>query len=432
MRLACGDSSVDFDFPEERVFCTLTSKETDTGAVRPVTELVEEAMDAPIGSKRLEEIVQPGETVCILVSDVTRLWQHTAEYMPMLVNRLNACGVPDENILVIAAVGTHRKQKEEEFPLLVGEEIYRRVRVINHDCDDTEHLRLVGETSRGNKVYLNSYAMDCDRLILTGGAVLHFIAGYGGGAKSIIPGIASRDTVNYNHNFALNPGFGNGIHPNVHSGCAVGNPLREDIDEGAAFAGVDFIVNVVANEKGEVIKAFAGELYQAHRAACDFTEQLFAVDVEKRVPMVIVSAGGYPKDINLRQTSKALHNALFVVEKGGTIVLFAECRDHFGDEQCREQVMDFVDMHQREAELRKHFTIGGFIGFYFSSAAEDHHLILVTSMPKEWFKNTNVHVVSSAAEALALAKTLNGDAFDTMEAVVLPGGGSVLPIVKNS
>lgn len=144
----------------------------------------------------------------------------------MLVNRINACGVPDENTLIIVAVGTHRSQTPEEFERIVGSEVVRRVRVINHDCDDMEHLRCVGQTPSGNEVYLSSYALDCVRLILTDGTVLHFLAGFG---------------------------------------------------------------------------------------------------------------GGFPKDINLRQTAKSLHCALSMAEESSTIILAAECRDGFGDEQIRRQ-----------------------------------------------------------------------------------------------
>lgn len=429
MELAYGAASLHIPFPDERIDCVVTSKAADIRPEADVARLVDAAMAHPIGCPPLEERIHANERVCILVSDVTRLWQRTAEYMPLLVDRLNRCGVPDENILIIVAVGTHRGQTPEEFEKIVGADIVRRIRVINHDCDDAAHLRCVGQTPSGNAVYLNSRALDCDRLILTGGTVLHFLAGFGGGAKSIIPGIASRDTVNRNHNLALNEGFGAGIHPLVKSGSMEGNPLREDIDAGAALIPIDFMVNVVANERGEIVRVFAGDVFQAHRQAAAYIRRMYTVPVRQRASLLFVSGGGFPKDINLRQTAKSLHCALAMAEKRSTIILAAECRDGFGDEQIRRQIMDFSDMRQRELDLRRQFTIGAFVGFYFAQAAEKHHVILISSMPEAWFRQTKIHVAATAEEALASARRLNGGSLDGLCTALLPGGGSVLPVL---
>lgn len=429
MELAYGAASLHIPFPDERIDCVVTSKAADIRPEADVARLVDAAMAHPIGCPPLEERIHANERVCILVSDVTRLWQRTAEYMPLLVNRLNRCGVPDENILIIVAVGTHRGQTPEEFEKIVGADIVRRIRVINHDCDDAAHLRCVGQTPSGNAVYLNSRALDCDRLILTGGTVLHFLAGFGGGAKSIIPGIASRDTVNRNHNLALNEGFGAGIHPLVKSGSMEGNPLREDIDAGAALIPIDFMVNVVANERGEIVRVFAGDVFQAHRQAAAYIRRMYTVPVRQRASLLFVSGGGFPKDINLRQTAKSLHCALAMAEERSTIILAAECRDGFGDEQIRHQIMDFSDMRQRELDLRRQFTIGAFVGFYFAQAAEKHHVILISSMPEAWFRQTKIHVAATVEEALASARRLNGGSLDGLYTALLPGGGSVLPVL---
>ena len=141
---------------------------------RTVREHIEYALDHPIGAGPIEEAVRPGEKICILISDVTRRWQQPGEYLPVLIERLNRAGIPDEDILILCATGTHRQQTKEEHISLVGEEIYRRIRLIDHQCDDREHLTYMGTSSRGTPVWLNSYAMACDKLILTGGVVYHF------------------------------------------------------------------------------------------------------------------------------------------------------------------------------------------------------------------------------------------------------------------
>ena len=138
---------------------------------RTVRQHVEYALDHPIGAGPIEEAVRPGEKVCILISDVTRRWQQPSTYLPVLIERLNRAGIPDRDILILCATGTHRRQTEEEHISLVGEDLYRRIRFIDHQCDDKEHLTYMGTSSRGTPVWLNSYAMACDKLILTGGVV---------------------------------------------------------------------------------------------------------------------------------------------------------------------------------------------------------------------------------------------------------------------
>lgn len=156
---------------------------------RTVREHIEYALDHPIGAGLIEEAVRPGEKICILISDVTRRWQQPGEYLPVLIERLNRAGIPDEDILILCATGTHRQQTKEEHISLVGEEIYRRIRLIDHQCDDREHLTYMGTSSRGTPVWLNSYAMACDKLILTGGVVYHFWRALVGAANPLFPGL---------------------------------------------------------------------------------------------------------------------------------------------------------------------------------------------------------------------------------------------------
>ena len=263
---------------------------------------------------------------------------------------------------------------------------------------------------------------------MTGGVTPHFIAGYGGGGKSILPGIAARDTINTNHNLALNPGIGQGIHPKSHSGSYLENPMRIDIDEATALAKPDFMINVVADSNNRVVKAFAGHYKKAFQQAIYFAESLCTVHVPHKFDFVIVSAGGYPRDINLRQATKALHHALRVANPGATVILLAECPDEFGDAQCREQIVDLPNMQVRELALRKNFTIGAFVGYYFASLSEEYRIILVSAMRKELFASTKIHVAASVDESLAIARQLNGGQLD-MPAIVLPNGGCTLPKV---
>lgn len=398
---------------------------------RTVREHIEYALDHPIGAGPIEEAVKPGDKVCIVISDTTRRWQQPSAYLPVLVERLNKAGIPDEDLLILCATGTHRKQTEEEHISLVGEDLYRRIRFIDHQCDDKEHLTYMGTTSRGTPVWLDSYAMSCDKVILTGGVVYHFLAGFGGGRKSIVPGIAGRETINTNHNNALNKGLGSGSNPRVCNGnMTEDNPFHSDLMECAAFAKPAYLLNVVVDDNYQIVGAFAGDWRKAHAEATKLVQQLDGVPIPHRTPLVISSAGGYPKDINLYQTSKTLSNALAAVAPGGTMILLSECREGFGDPDCEAQICNYDTMADREKDLRANFSIGGFVGFLFAETAENYHLILVTDLPAERFARTKIQVAHTLDEALALAAKCNGGSLDGMETTLMPHGGSTVPLAQ--
>lgn len=396
---------------------------------RTVREHIEYALDHPIGAGPIEEAVQAGDKVCIIISDVTRRWQQPSTYLPILVERLNRAGIPDENILILCATGTHRRQTEEEHISLVGEDLYRRIRFLDHQCDDKEHLTYMGTTSRGTPVWLNSYAMACDKLILTGGVVYHFLAGFGGGRKSVVPGIAGRETINTNHNNALNHGLGSGSNPRVCNGnMSDDNPFHSDLMECAAFAKPAYLLNVIVDDNYQIVGAFAGDWQKAHEEAAKVVKQLDGVAIPRRAPLVIASAGGFPKDINLYQTSKTLSNALAAVAPGGTMILLSQCREGFGDPDCEAQICSYDTMEEREKALRADFSIGGFVGFLFAETAENYHLILVTDIPGQRFERTKIQVAQTLDEALALAAQCNGGSLDGVETVLMPYGGSTFPL----
>lgn len=396
---------------------------------RTVREHIEYALDHPIGAGPIAEVVESGDKVCIIISDITRRWQQPSAYLPILVERLNRAGIPDEDILILCATGTHRKQTEEEHISLVGEELYRRIRFIDHQCDDKEHLTYMGTSSRGTPVWLDSYAIACDKIILTGGVVYHFLAGFGGGRKSIVPGIAGRETINTNHNNALNTGLGSGSNPRVCNGnMTEDNPFHSDLMECATFAKPAYLLNVIVDDNYQIVGAFAGDWREAHAAATKAVEQLDGVSVPRRAPLVIASAGGYPKDINLYQTSKTLSNALAAVAPGGTIILLSQCREGFGDSDCENQICGYDTMEEREKALRADFSIGGFVGFLFAETAENYHLILVTDIADECFARTKIQVARTLDEAVALAAQCNGGSLDGVEAILMPHGGSTFPL----
>ena len=423
--LQYGDISWTMPVAAENLAAVLESNPVSLPVMEP-EQAVREALRHPIGSPCLSGIVRPGEKICLLVPDVTRLWQSPAVYVRVMVEELNACGIPDSDILIVTATGTHRAHVRDERVRLLGEDICRRIRIIDHDCRDTAHLVHVGDTSRGTPVWLDSYAMACDKLILTGGVVYHFLAGFGGGRKSVLPGISGRETIMKNHNLALNPGIGSGSNPEVRSAnMTEANPVHADMMEACAMAHPTFLLNVVVDDDQKIISAFAGNWRTAHQAACDLVDAMYGVTIHERTPMVIASAGGYPKDLNFYQTIKTLCNALAAVEDGGTIILVTRSEEGFGSEDCRRLIADYPTMLEREKALRADFSIGAFIGYLFAENAETHHMIAVTGIPQEEFGTAKIHVVSTLDEALELARKLNGGR--DLRTTLLPHGANTLP-----
>ena len=393
---------------------------------RTVAEHIRYALAHPVDSAPLDQLVHAGETVCIVISDVTRRWQSPETYLPILIEELEKAGIRDEDMLILSATGTHRRQTREEHVGMVTEAVYDRIRVVDHQCEDTENLTYVGTTSFGTPVWLDKRALECDHIILTGGVVYHFMAGFGGGRKSILPGIAGRETIMKNHNLALNPGLGNGSNPEVRSANMTdSNPVHADMMEACAMAKPSFLINVVVDDNQKIIGVFAGNWITAHRAACDLVDRMYGVPAKEQTELVIASAGGYPKDLNFYQTIKTLSNALAVAKEGGTIILVTKSDEGFGNDDTQRQIAGYETMLEREKDLRENFSIGAFIGYLFAEAGEKYNMIAVTDIPQSDFGTAKIHVVSTLDEALELARQYHGGKLP--RATLMPHGANTLP-----
>ena len=207
--------------------------------------------------------------------------------MPILLDELNGVGVPDDNMFVIFAAGAHRELSEKEMTELVGPEVARRVKMYNSNAYDPDQFQYVGTTSRGNKVSFHKRVVEADHIVCTGSIVHHYFAGFGGGRKAMLPGVASYETICRNHALMLEPG--------AEIGKLKGNPVYEDQIEGVEFHRPSFLLNVVLNEKKEFLKVFAGDYIQAHFAVCEFVDQVYGTPIAQT---------GRPGDCHLRRVSQ--------------------------------------------------------------------------------------------------------------------------------
>jgi nickel-dependent lactate racemase len=360
---------------------------------------IERSLREVIGSKRLSEIANSDSKVAIVVDDQTRHSPTSVMILPVLAE-LQLAGVKDDNVTVIFGCGTHRTVKPEESLRIIGEETSRRVKVVSHDCK-AQDLVYVGTTRKhGNKIFLNRDFAEADVKVLLGDVGFHYYAGYGGGRKSVMPAVAGEETIKHNHAMLLNS--------NAHTGILNENPVHEDMTEAARLAKVDFILNVVTNRKGEIVKAFAGDLQQAFDAAVKLVDEIYRVEVDRRADIVVVSPGGYPADINLFQAYKALDNSLEVVKRGGVVILVAECPEGHGNQIFYEWMMKFEDLRAVEREIKRNFELGGHKAYYLLKALQNHQIILVSSLPDYYasniFKMKTARAVNDALrEAMVIA-----------------------------
>jgi len=373
----------------------------------------------PVGSKRLSEIAKPESKVAIVVDDCTRSAPSEMMLLPVLAE-LDLAGVKDENITVIFGCGTHRAVKPEEATALLGAEAVKRVKVISHDCR-AQDLVTVGTTkTHGNKVQVNRVFAEADVKVLLGDVGFHYYAGYGGGRKSVLPAVCGEETIKQNHAMLL--------HVNAKTGNLNDNPVHQDMMEAAELAKVDFIVNVVENKKGEIVKAFAGDLETAFMEAVKLVDEMYRVTVDRRADILVVSAGGYPADMNLYQAYKALDNSLDAVKRGGVIILVAECPEGHGNQVFYDWMTRLGDLKNVEREIKRNFVLGGHKAYYLLKALQNHQIILVSALPDYYatsiFKLKTARAVNDAFdEALKIAGSAS-------RVWAMPQGSSTLPVFK--
>ena len=315
VRLDYGADGLDVDLPDERV---TVIQPLFRAALPDPHEALVAALRAPVARPPLREIVRAGQKVAISVCDITRA-QPRREMLRALFEEMPA--VRDEDVTILIATGTHRVNTPAELEQMVGADILRRYRVVNHDSRDQTSLVSVGDTSTGVPVYLNRRWVDADVRITTGFVEPHFFAGFSGGPKMVAPGLAGLATVLVLHD-ARRIG-----HPNATWGITEGNPIHDDVREIARMTGVHFSVDVTLNRQQRITAVFAGDLFEEHRLACAAARHDAMQAIESPFDVVLTTNSGYPLDQNLYQAVKGLSAAAQVAKPGGTIVCAAECRD---------------------------------------------------------------------------------------------------------
>lgn len=391
----------------------------------PEIEDVEEAFrqcieEGAIGSGPLKERISAGDQVTIVVSDFTRSWMHQGDILTLLGHYLHDdIGVAFEDIVVLIALGTHRKSTEQEKEIIAGSYMYENVQVLDHDCDGDDVY--VGTTSRGTDVRVNPLVID-RKVIVVGGTVHHMMAGFGGGRKNILPGVASRQTIRQNHERALDPNI---AHSDPRVGCSLleNNPINEDMNEAAAFVDVAYSINIVVATSGRYSGLFGGDLYEAWKESCKFQKKCYEKWIDYEADIVIVSSGGAPKDMNLYQGCKGMLNGMRAMKEGGQMIWLAKCPEGCGAPDYTAWLQPLKE-GRLDPALRADFTIGGFIFYLTVENLKKGECRVLTTIDNDTTKPMGMTAYTDVSELM------KGVDFTNKTVYIIPYGGSVVPMVE--
>lgn len=410
-----------FNIPEERYAGTLVSKMHEYKAPKSSVELVRDALNAPIGTPKLSVMAEGKNKVVIIASDHTRPVPSKVIIPPMLEEIRK--GNPDADITILIATGCHRGTTKEELIGKFGEEIVAKENIVIHDCDTSE-MAYLGKLPSGGDLIINKLAADADLLVAEGFIEPHFFAGFSGGRKSILPGIASRKTVMYNHNGQFIAS------PYSRTGVIDGNPIHNDMLYAARAARLDFVVNVVINAEKDAIYAVAGDVDLAHRVGRDFLCkqcQVSAVPSE----IAVTSNGGYPLDQNVYQSVKGMTAGEASVKEGGVIIMFSNCGDGHGGKSFYETFRDEKDLQRMTARFintpADETIVDQWESQVFARVLSRATVVLVSSLSDEMVKEMHMLPAHSPEEALAIAdEVLAAKGIVNGKIVAIPDGVSVI------
>lgn len=389
------------------------------------------ALRNPIASEPLAKVVCKGDKVVVVVSDLTRPVR-TKEFLPVVLDELNVAGVPDVDITVVVATGTHRAHTASEDIEVYGQEIVDRVKIVQHDSR-AKDLVDMGKTSFGTPVLLDAKVAKADKVIVTGGVSLHPFAGFGGGRKGILPGVSGLESVNHNHLMALTDEVGGGCNKDTVCAKLQGNRVSEDMTEACGIVNPDFLVNVVFTPDGDLHEVVAGHWDKAFEEGCHDCLAMSAIPIAELADVVIASSGGAPKDTNLYQGCKAHMNADFAVKEGGILIAVMECPDIKEPPIFSNWVSMKGSLLDMEKAVRADFSIPAFVAFKTRSIVGKCSAAYLVTKPEnfDFVRKTGQVPVATVQEAWDLAQKKLAEQGKTDYKIIVMGHASAtLPVLK--
>jgi nickel-dependent lactate racemase len=422
VRLDYGKNGLEVELPDANLVGVLTL--TPAPPLPDLQAAAAAALAKPIGARPLAEIARGRKDACIAVCDVTRPVPNPV-LLPPILDALAAGGLPRERVTILIATGTHRPNTPEELDAILGPEIARTCRVVNHVCTDAESHRDLGVSPNGVPIRLDRSWCDADLKITVGLIEPHFMAGYSGGRKLVMPGLAALETVQAWHS----PRFLE--HPNATSGVVEGNPVHEEALAIARLAPPDSIVDVTLDERNRVTGVFAGEMEAAWRAGAAFADKRCRASLPEPADIVVTTCAGYPLDATFYQAVKGMVGALPAVKPGGSIVIAASCSEGIGGPHFRRLLAEWDDLEAfTEAIQRPGWT---FVPDQWEveelAKAARHNAItcVCDGIPRETLAQLFVTPAATMEEAVAAALRAHGP---NATIAAIPKGPYVIPYVK--
>lgn len=385
---------------------------------------VRRALREPLAGPSLAEAIRAQDTdsALVLVSDITRAVPYH-DVLPVLVAELQAAGLSPSSIAFLIAQGTHRKHTDHEIARLYGPVAAAGYTFHQHDAD-AGNVSL-GPLHTGNELWIDERVVAAEFLVVVGMVTPHYFAGYSGSRKSILPGVAGRETIRACHARVL--------HPSARLANLVDNVVHHEMVEAARRVGIDFDLELVVNDQREIVGVFGGTMAAAFAAAVAACDDLYRVPVPTPADVVVVSAGGYPKDINLYQAQKAVNNAALVVAPGGTMILLAECREGVGSAPFEEWMRRASSIDELVNTPEEAIVLGGHRAVATARVMQNCEIVVVSDLPRETVEGmlfTHAASLTCQAqredEARAYAQAKHGAGALTY---VIPHGGFILPTV---
>lgn len=420
--LPYGRGNLFVEIPDHKLEGILVSGAHDYVREDTETAIVEKAMAEPIASATLADLAKGKKKVVIISSDHTRPVPSQVT-MPVLLAEIRR-GNPAAEVTILVATGYHRAPTEAELRQKYGDNIVDEENIVIHNACEESSLVNIGILPSGGELIVNKLAMEADLLVAEGFIEPHFFAGFSGGRKSILPGIAGKETVLANHCAAFI------AHEKARTGVLAGNPIHEDMLYAAKAAKLAFILNVVIDAEKKVIKAFAGHLEEAHQRGCEFVKSIAGVKA-RPAEIVITTNGGYPLDQNIYQAVKSMTAAEATCKEGGVIIVVSQCADGHGGEAFYHTFADAGSLEEIRDEIKKraaaHTTPDQWQAQILARVLLKHQVIMVTGAPQEMVEKMHLQWAPSLEAALSKAEDiLQREKREKSKIAVIPDGVSVI------
>jgi len=382
-------------------------------------QLIKQKLNSPIGTESLSKLLEKTmpENIVVIISDITRPGPFEQLLKPLVDEILATC-IDMNKIRFVIANGTHRKMTDAEMRFQYGNWIVDNFSIQNHDCH-ASNLVSYGKMESGNELKINKTVANADFLITTGILNTHYFAGFGGGRKSILPGVCGYETIRRNHS--------NIIYDYARLGNLEGNLIHLEMCEAAEKVGVDFCLNMLINDKKMLVDCFTGDIEKVFEIGVTAIKKLCSVKFHQCVDVVFVSAGGYPKDISFYQSQKALNNTIELVKDGGTIVLVAKCGEGVGQDEMERVLISSKNLDELFAVKQEDIQIGGHRAFATGKLLKKADILVISSMKPEKVKSIHFIPMDSFDDCKDFIIKKHGKDF---RSYIIPNGSMFFPIAE--